>query len=116
MVAFGLATNRPVGLPALSRSTRPPGGSGVSFVYPTARRAALLSNARSYRCMTNTGVSGAAAFTSASVGSRRSANWNSFHPPTTRTHCGGGVRLACSLSIRRASASDGTPSHRSSML
>jgi hypothetical protein len=64
----------------------------------------------------NTGVSGAAALISASVGTRRSANWNSDQPPTTRTHCGGGVRLACSLSMRYPSASDGTPSQRSSML
>ena len=32
-----------------------------------------------------------AALSSASVGSRRSANWYSVQPPTTRTHCGGGV-------------------------
>ena len=64
----------------------------------------------------NTGVSGAAALISSRVGSRFSANWNSVQPPTTRTHCGGGVRCACSLSMRRASASDGTPSQRSSRL
>ena len=35
-LAFGLAINRPVGLPCLSRWISPPGGLGVSFVYPTA--------------------------------------------------------------------------------
>jgi hypothetical protein len=64
----------------------------------------------------NTGVSGAAALISSSVGRRRSANWNSVQPPTTRTHWGAGVRCACSRSMRSASASDGTPSQRSSML
>ena len=53
-----------------------------------------LSRARSYRCRMNTGVCGAAAFSSASVGRRRSLNWNSLHPPTTRTHWGAGVRSA----------------------
>ena len=38
-----------------------------------------------------TGVSGATALISSSVGSRFSANWCSVKPPTTRTHCGGGV-------------------------
>ena len=47
-----------------------------------------------------TGVSGAAALISSSVGKRRSTNWNSLQPPTTRTHCGGGVRAACSFSMR----------------
>ena len=47
-----------------------------------------------------TGVSGAAALSSSSVGSRRSWNWCSVKPPTTRTHCGGGVRAACAFSIR----------------
>lgn len=37
-------------------------------------------------------------------------------PPTTRTHCGFGVRSACSFNMRRASASEGTPSQRSSRL
>ena len=64
----------------------------------------------------NTGVSGAAAFSSPSVGRRLSANWSSVNPPTTRTHCGGGVRAACSFSIRIASANERTPSQRSSML
>ena len=45
----------------------------------------------------NTGVSGAAALISSSVGSRRSANWNSDQPPTTRTHCGAGVRCGLLL-------------------
>ncbi len=63
-----------------------------------------------------TGVSGAAALISSRVGMRRSANWNSDQPPTTRTHCGAGVRSAWVFSIRSASARDGTPSQRSSML
>ena len=82
----------PVGFPCLSRWISPPGGSGVSLVYPTARRAAPFNQARSYRCRTNTGVSGAAALISSRVGMRRSANWNSVQPPITRTHWGGGVR------------------------
>ncbi len=64
----------------------------------------------------NTGVSGAAWLSSSSVGMRFSANWYSLKPPTTRTHCGGGVRAACARRRRMASASDGTPSQRSSML
>ncbi len=64
----------------------------------------------------NTGVSGAAWLISSSVGMRRSANWNSVQPPTTRTHCGHGVRSACSFNMRSASASEGTPSQRSSRL
>ncbi len=43
--------------------------------------------ARSYRCRINTGVSGAAALISSSVGSRFSANWCSVKPPTIRTQC-----------------------------
>ena len=39
----------------------------------------------------NTGVSGATALSSSSVGRRFSANWCSVKPPTTRTHCGAGV-------------------------
>ena len=49
-----------------------------------------------------TGVSGETALTSSRVGMRRSANWNSLQPPTTRTHCGDGVRRACSRSVRQA--------------
>jgi hypothetical protein len=64
----------------------------------------------------NTGVSGAAAFSSSRVGRRFSANWCSVKPPTTRTHCGGGVRATCSRSMRMPSASERTPSQRSSML
>ena len=63
-----------------------------------------------------TGVSGAIALISSSVGPRRSANWNSFQPPTTRTHWGAGVRATCLRSMSSASASDGTPSQRNSML
>src|SRR5579863_4275229 len=48
----------PVGLPRLSRWISPAGGSGVSLVYPTARKAAPFSNARSYKCKTKTGVWG----------------------------------------------------------
>ena len=51
-----------------------------------------------------------------SVGMRFSANCSSVNPPTTRTHCGAGVRFTCSFSILIASASEGTPSQRSSML
>ncbi|SSH40732.1 Uncharacterised protein [Klebsiella pneumoniae] len=47
---------------------------------------------------------------------RFSANWNSFQPPTTRTHWGLGVRSAWFLSMRKASAREGTPSQRSSRL
>ena len=72
--------------------------------------------ALAYRCKTNTGVSGAALLISSKVGKRFSANWNSVQPPTTRTHCGAGVLSACSLSKRNASATDGTPSQRSSIL
>ena len=43
---------------------------------PSARIAAWLSRARPYRCKINTGVSGAAALISASVGIRRSAKFN----------------------------------------
>ncbi|CAG2415788.1 hypothetical protein BCCR75715_01364 [Burkholderia sola] len=64
----------------------------------------------------NTGVSGATALSSSIVGSRFSTNWCSVKPPTTRTHCGAGVIATCCLSISIASASDGTPSQRSSML
>ncbi len=64
----------------------------------------------------NTGVSGAAAFSSSMVGRRFSTNWCSVKPPTTRTHCGAGVTATCCLSISMASASEGTPSQRSSML
>ena len=63
-----------------------------------------------------TGVSGATALISSSVGRRFSANWCSVKPPTTRTHCGAGVRSTCSFSMRIASASERTPSQRSSML
>lgn len=64
----------------------------------------------------NTGVSGATALSSARVGRRFSANWCSVKPPTTRTHCGAGVRSTCALSMAIASASVATPSQRSSML
>ncbi len=37
-------------------------------------------------------MSGAAAFSSSMVGRRFSTNWCSVKPPTTRTHCGAGVR------------------------
>jgi hypothetical protein len=50
------------------------------------------------------------------VGSRFSANWCSVKPPTTRTHCGGGVTATWRLSMDIASESDRTPSQRSSML
>ena len=63
-----------------------------------------------------TGVSGAAALISSSVGRRFSANWCSVKPPTTRTHCGAGVRATCALSMRIASANERTPSQRSSRL
>ena len=63
-----------------------------------------------------TGVSGAAALSSSSVGMRPSANWNSLQPPTTRTHCGGGVCCAWIRSRSSASPSERTPSQRSSRL
>ena len=63
-----------------------------------------------------TGVSGAAAFSSSRVGRRRSANCSSVKPPTTRTHCGAGVMATCWRNMRIASASDRTPSQRSSRL
>ena len=47
-----------------------------------------------------TGVSGATALSSSIVGSRFSANWCSVKPPTTRTHCGGGVTATCRFSMR----------------
>ena len=50
------------------------------------------------------------------VGNRFSANWCSVNPPTTRTHCGGGVIATCFFSMAIASASDHTPSQRNSML
>src|SRR5580704_16111633 len=50
------------------------------------------------------------------VGSLFSANWCSVTPPTTRTHCGGGVIATCRLSMAIASARLRTPSQRSSML
>ena len=53
-----------------------------------------------------TGVSGATALISSSVGSRFSANWCSVKPPTTRTHCGGGVRATCSFSIAHGVGQD----------
>jgi hypothetical protein len=37
-------------------------------------------------------------------------------PPTTRTHCGGGVIATWRFSMAIASASERTPSQRSSML
>ncbi|MNU79970.1 hypothetical protein D3C71_695890 [compost metagenome] len=64
----------------------------------------------------NTGVSGATAFSSASVGRRFSTNWCSVKPPTTRTHCGAGVIATWRLSMPMASARLFTPSQRSSML
>ena len=63
-----------------------------------------------------TGVSGATALSSSIVGRRFSANWCSVKPPTTRTHCGGGVTATCRFSMFIASASERTPSQRSSML
>jgi hypothetical protein len=72
----------------------PPGGSGASLVKPTAAKAARFMIAAWYRCNTSTAVSGAAAFSSATVGSRFSANWSALHPPTTRTHWPAGVRSA----------------------
>ena len=63
-----------------------------------------------------TGVSGAAAFNSSSVGRRFSANCDSLKPPTTRTHWGAGVTATCALSIAIASASERTPSQRNSRL
>src|SRR5713101_6420044 len=63
-----------------------------------------------------TGVSGATALISSSVGNRFSSNWCSVKPPTTRTHWGGGVTAICRFSISIASASERTPSQRSSML
>ena len=50
------------------------------------------------------------------VGSRFSANWCSVKPPTTRTHCGGGVTATWRFSMLMASARLRTPSQRSSML
>ena len=65
----------------------------------------------------NTGVSGATALISSSVGRRFSANWCSVKPPTTRTHCGAGVTVdLLPAASRIASASEGTPSQRSSRL
>ena len=46
-------------------------------------------------------MSGAAALISSSVGRRFSANWNSVKPPTTRTHCGAGVRADLLLQHRQ---------------
>lgn len=66
------------------------------------------------RCSTITGVSGAAALISVSVGIRCSANWAAVHPPITRTHWPAGVRSACSRSIANACARLPTPSHLSS--
>src|SRR4030095_7712807 len=64
----------------------------------------------------NTGVSGATVLSSSSVGRRRSANCCSVKPPTTRTHCGGGVTATWRFSMAIASARLRTPSQRSSML
>ena len=50
-------------------------------------------------------MSGATALSSSSVGSRFSANWCSVKPPTTRTHCGGGVIATWRFSMAMASAS-----------
>jgi hypothetical protein len=47
IMALGRAMRRPVGLPVRSRWISPPGGSGVSLVYPHARSAAALRMARS---------------------------------------------------------------------
>ncbi len=102
MRALGAASSMPVGSPSRPRTICPPLGSGVSLSNPAARSAARLRTADWYRWRTNTGVSGAAAFSSATVGSRRSANWSADQPPTTRTHWPFGVRAACSRSIARA--------------
>ncbi len=49
-------------------------------------------------------MSGATALSSSIVGSRFSANWCSVNPPTTRTHCGGGVTATCRFNMSMASA------------
>jgi hypothetical protein len=78
--ALGAASSMPVGSPSRPRTIWPPLGSGVSLVKPAALSAARFRTADWYRCRTNTGVSGAAAFSSATVGSRRSANCSADHP------------------------------------
>jgi hypothetical protein len=62
------------------------------------------------------GVSPVAALISSSVGWRFSANCAQVQPPITCTQCGGGVRFACSRTRRMPSASDGTPSQRTSFV
>ena len=75
------------------------------------KRTSLRSNAPAPRTITRkTRASPPCAYLSSSVGSRFSANWCSVKPPTTRTHCGAGVRVTCALSIAIASASVRTPS------
>ncbi|ARX88374.1 hypothetical protein SMD44_07861 [Streptomyces alboflavus] len=113
-MALGLAIRSPVGLPAASCSISEPGGAGVDLVKPRIRSAVRFRRARSYRWSRNTGRSGAAAFSSASVGRRPSANWCRVKPPTTRTHWGGGVCSAWWRIRRRASATDRTPASDSS--
>src|SRR5213594_2619523 len=62
------------------------------------------------------GVSPVAALISSRVGKRFSANCAQVQPPITCTQCGGGVRRACSPTRRMPSASDGTPSQRTSLV
>ncbi len=62
------------------------------------------------------GVSPVAALISSSVGWRFSANCAQVQPPMTCTQCGAGVRCACSRTRRRPSASEGTPSQRTSLV
>src|SRR5260370_4046850 len=70
MNGAGVASSTSVGLPAWSRPICPPGGSGVSLAYPRAATAGRLRIADWYRCSTSTGVSGAAALRSETVGRR----------------------------------------------
>jgi hypothetical protein len=64
--------------------------------YPSAATAGRLRIADWYRCSTCSGVSGAAALRSETVGRRFSANCAPVQPSRTRTRWPGGVRCACS--------------------
>ena len=110
-----VATNKPVGLPAPSRSIWPPKGLGVSLFQPSTRKPARLIQARSYKCMIMAGVSPVAALISSNVGKRFSANCAQVQPPITCTQCGEGVRCAWMRKISRPWLSDDKPSQRTSI-
>ena len=103
----GVASSTSVGLPAWSRTICPPGGSGVSLAYPRAATAGRLRIADWYRCSTSTGVSGAAALRSETVGRRFSANC----APVQRPRRAPAGPAACAAPARTTSAGQAQRRH-----